>query len=584
MAFFFFLRSVLVGQQNKTCTFQNRFRVRAPMNTSGTCPSSLLASASPSLPPPPDALLEYPVFFTQQKEEAGKDDEIEQCGIMEEENDSRIERGTPRFPAASTSFGVDVGAVRAAAAAAASSTSCDGSTSEIRVHSTGSPVAQNIKNPLPPAPRSSPLPFRHITLFTSLYWLFPLYILAGWVDRNNPAVVQALSNMRSERNERKKSSGDEGGDTEGKEIEDEEEEDVRLTRCLLPLLERFFEEKQRLIPPHAMVYRQVQLFHFPTPKGARSVSRAKVEGEEEPPRPSFLHAKMAPSASAAAVVNPPGVFCLWPGHNQFLLHYESASKLRRFSYIELDQLRFAFVALKEYLLEEYRIFNLHDGTLTGLAKRDIKKNCRVDARWSFATPSLPSSFSHSNGGGGGSTTASHGDKNSTATRAGVKPSSSAAAAGGGAPLVPSRVGQGGGNARLHQGTSGNVVTAPSAAEVQQRKDALQKRFLKEELQHMCLARWPHAPLHKSCIYMTVDEKRQCDMLGAEKIGVTGGGGSHRKGQPRKGPMYYLSAVELPLFNKKGGSAKFVAEAWWPTKVDADADAAQVAIRALQNLK
>lgn len=582
------------------------------VNTSGgdsTVASLSTPSSSSGLPPPPDVFLEYPLFFTHQgadedEKEApppGTEDLVaphergsflmQRTGKRNAMREQEEENGaTPRSHETGAAQGrcssspfLNEGEKKMEAGKVANRRSSHGEAASAPHSKRGRPGA-------------SRFPFRHVTLFTSLYWLFPLYILAGWLNPHDPAVVQALSMMRNEKKEGKNavaadsasvSHGSENKRVNETKNHEEEEEDVRFTRCVLPLMEIFFEEKQRLIPPNAMVYRQVQVLHFPTPKGAFSVSRAKVEGEEQPPRPSYVHTKMAPGAAAAAVVNPPGVFCLWPGHNQFLIHYETKEKMRCFTYTELDRLRFAFVALKEYILEEFQVYHRHDGTITGLARRDIRNNCRGDPRWSVEGSSSSS----------GSAGIVSEDKKSGKSRVSTNPSAATAVAAltgsssGGGPRASAaggvaRVGQGRGNARLHQGTSGNVVTAPSTADIQQRKEVLQNRFLKEELQNMCLARWPHAPLHKSCIYVTLKEKKQCDLDGTETLGLGAPSmnAANRKGGARKGPTYYLCAVELPLFNKKGGTAKFTAEAWWTTKVDGESDAAQVAIRALQNLK
>lgn len=375
-------------------------------------------------------------------------------------------------------------------------------------------------------------PFQsHVSLFTSLFWLFPLYILANWLDKKDPAVGEAVQKVR----ELCGKSAEGGG---------EQEKDVGLSLLLLPLFDRFFEQSTQLVPPNAQTYYRVQSFTIPTPKGAKTITRAKVEGEEQPPRPSYV--------GGNAALHPPGVFSLWPAHNHFLVHYEDRGKLARMTYIQLDRLRFAFVAVKE-LLEEYKVFHQHDGSLTGLARRDIKKNCTTDSKWALGAPKKGSEEEESN------------NNNNSASSA---------------------VGRGGGNARLHQGSSGNVVTAPGAAVVQQKKEQMQKRFLRDELQSMCLTRWPHAPITKSCIFVMVDERRQCDLTGEEVLGVVPGAmnATTNKGGKRKGPLYYMAAVDLPLFNKKGGVARFKAERWWNTRVDAESDAAQVAIRALQNLK
>lgn len=370
---------------------------------------------------------------------------------------------------------------------------------------------------------------RHVSLFTALYWLLPVYVLAGWIDRKDPLVAGAVAEMRA---------------LAGASREVSEEREVGLAQRLLPLFERFFEEKSRLVPPSAQTLQVVQAVAFPTPKGARSITRLRVEGVEEPPRPDYVQQSPSSLAGAAA---PPGLFCLWPHHNQFLVHYEPRERLAAFTYLELDRLRFAFAAVRD-LVEEYEVFHRHDGSLTGLAKRDVKKNCSADPRWAVGA-------------------AAQEEDGKDAGRDGPA------------------VGRGGGNARLHQGTSGNVVTAPSAESVQQRREQVAKRYLKEELQALCTARWPHTPVAKSCIFVTLEEKKQCDLTGSEPLGVSGGGNAtNSKGGKRRGPTYYWVGVELPLLNKKGGTARFRAEKWWTVKADGETDAAEVAIKALQKMK
>lgn len=374
--------------------------------------------------------------------------------------------------------------------------------------------------------------FRDVSLFTALYWLLPLYVLAGWLDRTDPAVAEAIRQIR-EWNTAK--VGTERSAATDMPL------DVRVTLMLLPLYESFFEEKSRRVPQSEQQYRSTKSMQIPTPKGAKLITREKVEGNESPARPDFLRV----SATAAADANKElGYFCLWPGHDHFLVHYEDPKeKLRHFTYVQLDRLRFAYVAMKELLDGDGKVFHRHDGSITGLASRDIKKNCKKEG------------------------TSDKGDQTIAS------------------PTIPT-VGRGGGNARLHHGTSGNVITAPSTAVVEAKKEAQQKRFLRDELQNLCLARWPHTPIQKSCVFTIADQRQQCALDGTEEIG----GGlatmnvTNRNGTKRKGPTFYLGAVDLPLFNKKGGSARFKARKWWSVKADAEADAAEVALQALQNTK
>eukprot|EP00796_Vickermania_ingenoplastis_P000504 gene504-274_t len=383
--------------------------------------------------------------------------------------------------------------------------------------------------------------FQTVTIFTALFWLLPVFVLAGWLDRKNREVAEAIASIRQWSSKPEKNAAS-AGSLPLPEL------DVRVTRLLLPLFDRFFEEKMKLVPPNAQTHRFTQIFHFPSPKGGRTISRAKVEGDVHPPRPAFIQTS---AAAAAASVNALGIFCLWPKHNHFLLNYEHREKLAAMTYIELDRLRFAFVAVKE-LLEEHRVYNLNDGSLTGLAKRDIKKNCAAD----------PHAVNSPESG-----------KDSAAVAAASKSAGPA-------------VGRGGGNARLHHGTSGNVAVAPRPEVVQQRKEVQEKRFLKEELEKMCQTRWPHSPLAKSCVFLILEQKPQCELTGEEPLGIPAGAANlvNRKGGKRKGPTYYLAAVDLPLLNKKGGVARFRGSKWWSVKVDAESDAAEVAIRALQNFK
>ncbi|KAG5482689.1 hypothetical protein CUR178_06726 [Leishmania enriettii] len=405
---------------------------------------------------------------------------------------------------------------------------------------------------------------QQISIFSALHWLLPIYELAEWLPKT--AVPH------STKSEKKSTSviPSTGGSGRPREISADASvdldaiphDDVRAALRLLPVFEKFFAEGNKIIPQHTDLYYYIESFTLPTPKGPKVITRSKVEGDYRAThQPS--HAPSAPgtvgTTAKTTVTNSTAYFSLLPGHNQFLLYYEDSDKLRHFTYLQLDQLRFAWVAVKE-LLEENKVFNLNDGSLTGFAKRDLKKNnaaspfCLTSSAQAAAAVE---SAATSNGGAGGSSG-----------------SSSAV------------VGRGGGNARLHQGTSGNVITAPSREAMDEKKRMQQMRFLREELEHECQCRWPYTPVAKSCIF-SVEEKIEAELPAdaLEQLGLIGAHNARNsKNGSRRGPRYYLATVELPLLNKKGGAARFKAPRWWNNRRDAESAAAEATLMALRSMK
>ncbi|KAG5509089.1 hypothetical protein JKF63_06097 [Porcisia hertigi] len=390
-----------------------------------------------------------------------------------------------------------------------------------------------------------------ISIFSALHWLLPVYELADWLPKS--AV------------EHRKKKGDQNNSAEAADvpidIEAVPHEDVRAALRLLPIFEKFFVEGSKIIPQHTDLYYYVESLTVPTPKGPKVVTRSKVEGDYRAThQPS--HAPSAPgvagSTTKTTVTNSSVYFSLLPGHNHFLLYYEGPEKLQHFTYLQLDQLRFAWVAVKE-LIEENKVYHLTDGSITGLARRDLKKNnatspfcCTPSAQAAAASESASSS--NNNGAGSGSGVAV--------------------------------VGRGGGNARLHQGTSGNVITAPSKETMEEKKRMQQMRFLREELEQECQRRWPYTPVAKSCIF-SVDEKVEAELPAdaLEQLGLVGAHNvKNSKNGSRRGPRYYLATVELPLLNKKGGTARFKAPRWWNNRRDAESAAAEATLMTLRTMK
>ncbi|CCW65772.1 unnamed protein product [Phytomonas sp. EM1] len=350
-----------------------------------------------------------------------------------------------------------------------------------------------------------------ITLFTALRWLLPVYELAGWITRPSKDDDSAAV--------------DPGGIPFP---------DVREALALLPRFRAFFDIQPTLIPQHTELYHIVQGLTLPTPRGPRTITRAKVEGDH---RAQYTN----PHQGLSTITNSTACFSLLPGHNHFLVHYEPRARLGCCTYLQLDQLRFAWVAVRE-LIAEGKVFHRRDGGLTGFARRDLRKN------------NPPPS--------GAVETAE-------ADRKGKKP-----------PGETAEIGRGGGNARLHQGTSGNVVVAAPRAAVEERRAMQQKRFVKEDLLAECARRWPHTPPAKSC-RLVVDERGAAELTEAERraAGVDGGNGGKRGGR-----RVFRAAVELPLLNKKGGIARFSGERWWISRAEAESAAAEVALMALHSMK
>ncbi|KAK7198691.1 hypothetical protein NESM_000832900 [Novymonas esmeraldas] len=396
---------------------------------------------------------------------------------------------------------------------------------------------------------------RHISIFSSLHWLRPIYELAEWMPPSSSTTTTAPHSNR----------GDRRGPADAAAVEVSADtalvpfDDVRAALQLLPLFDKFFVEGSKIIPQHTELYYFIESFALPTPKGPKVVTRSKVEGDHRAthqPSHAPATAGAAGATTKTTVTNSTACFSLLPGHNQFLLYYEEREKLRHCNYLQLDRLRFAWVAVKE-LLEESKVFHLHDGSLTGFARRDLKKN-NAASPFCIAAPSTPvvESSSPSGGGGGG---------------------------GGASSKV---VGRGGGNARLHQGTSGNVITGPSKDVMEEKKRVQQLRFLREELEQECQRRWPYTPVAKSCLF-SVEEMVEAELPtdALEQLGLVGAHNlKNAKSGQRRGPRYYLATVELPLLNKKGGAARFKAPRWWNNRRDAESAAAEATLLALRNLK
>lgn len=392
-------------------------------------------------------------------------------------------------------------------------------------------------------------PMQQVSIFTALHWLLPVFEMAEWIPKQQ--------RHRSGAGEKQPSAGEAG--EAGDFIQ---HDDVRSALELLPLFARFFVEASKMVPQHSALYYYTESFAVPTPRGPKTITRSKVEGDYRAVhQPSHAPSQLGGgSTTATTVTNSTAYFSLLPGHNHFLLYYEEQEKLRHFNYLQLDQLRFAWIAVRE-LMDENKVFNLNDGSLSGLARRDLKRN-NSDSPFCLHAP-LPSSAADQAAGGGGGTAAA-----ADASRANRV------------------VGRGGGNARLHQGTSGNVITAPSKELLDEKKKMQQKAFLKGDLEAECVRRWPYTPAEKSLIF-TYEECAAGELPEAvqRQLGITGTQNqTNSRNTKRRGPRYYLGQVELPLLNKKGPPARFKAARWWTVKKDAESDAAEVALSALRLIK
>ncbi|KAG8348022.1 hypothetical protein ERJ75_000927700 [Trypanosoma vivax] len=332
-----------------------------------------------------------------------------------------------------------------------------------------------------------------IGLFTSLQWLLPVFQLAGWLPKGICESSVEGDAMHGE------SLGQKNITTAG-------ERNVERTRRLLSIFECFFTQDSRVVPNGALLH-TVQSFRIPTPHGPRVITRALVE-------------------------SPRKYFCLLQpdrGGGHFLSRYEDEQLLGRCSYIELDRLRFAWVAVRE-LVSESKTVNQTDGSLTGLSLRDIRKNnC------------LSNDSVQENDGKEKSKAVTH----STAATVCDAP-------------VPKR-------ARPHC----NVIAGPTPGERLAREAQIGRRYMSDLLRDECAARWPYTPVEKSVVFTF--EERHAEIAG---------------GRPgRKGPRMYLAAVELPLLKKKNsGPSEFKATTWYATKRDAENAAAEVALRALRTTK
>jgi hypothetical protein len=394
---------------------------------------------------------------------------------------------------------------------------------------------------------------QQVSIFSALHWLVPVYELAEWLPKS--AAPQS-----------RKRGGNESLDpaTDAVELAAIPHDDVRSALILLPTFAKFFVEASKIIPQHTDLYYYIESLTVPTPKGPKVITRSKVEGDYRATH-AAAHAPATPGAAGATtkttVTNSTAYFSLLAGHNQFLLYYEEREKLRHCNYLQLDQLRFAWVAVKE-LIEDNKVYNLNDGTLTGFARRDLKKN-NMASPFCLA-PAAQAAAGGSEGQGGG------GSNNNTSSSGNSGPA----------------VGRGGGNARLHQGTSGNVITAPSKDVLEEKKRMQQLRFLREELEKECERRWPYTPVVKSCIF-TVEEKIEAELPeeAMQQLGLVGAHNArNNKNTARRGPRYYLGAVELPMLNKKGGVARFKATRWYNNRRDAESAAAEATLMSLRSMK
>jgi hypothetical protein len=386
-----------------------------------------------------------------------------------------------------------------------------------------------------------------VTLFNAPQWLAPMYVLAGWLPKEvlKKHPVQPAP---------------EDGVREREESNAVVWSDVRSAFAFLPLLLPFFVEKSQVLPGHSELYYCVESLTVPTPKGPKCVTRSKVEGDHRAVHlPS--HAPPAGSntpVSQTTVTNSTAYFSLLPGHNQFLLFYEEAAKLRCFNYRQLDMLRFVWVAMRE-LVDDSKVFHRHDGNITELAKRDLKNN-------NAASPFALALEENERAKGGESKADAH-------RKAEPKAST---------PMV----GRGGGNARLNQGTSGNVVTGPSKEVREARQEMLKKVGLKGELEEECKQRWPHTPPHKACLFVTTEvPENEMEASALSELGVVPRPALNHKGTKRRGPLYFFCTVELPFLNKKGAAtARFKAARWCGNRRDAENLAAEAALLALRLTK
>lgn len=111
-----------------------------------------------------------------------------------------------------------------------------------------------------------------------------------------------------------------------------------------------FTAKTQVVP--GGILQVTESIAYPTPQGMTSMSRAKVSEIFDGVFITDL-LKASTCGNGAALIK----------------------RLGEYSYQELDEMRFAFAAIFD-LVERGNVFEA-DGKLTGLAKRDLKKNCKA---------------------------------------------------------------------------------------------------------------------------------------------------------------------------------------------------------------
>lgn len=408
--------------------------------------------------------------------------------------------------------------------------------------------ASDIKVPIPPEPLEYPIYFANyhnndnnsensdkeielkVSLFTTLQKLLPIFILSGWIDKKKENSIEAYETTNNANN-----------------FDENIPRDVKETLILYPLFGPFLEEKEKIYGDKKLRY--IDSFSFPTTKGKRTITRSLIEGDE---RAHYIHHNNQNGTQNLSVTNTNAVFSLLPQHNQFLLYYESREKLHYFNYVQLDALRFFFVVMQLLITESSNFFNLNDGTLSNLAKRDLKKNNTTEEA------------EEEEGGDKEKTKASNSNTNNNNSKVGK------------------------GNPRLHQGNCGNVITENKTAKLlaEEKKENLQKqKFVENNLEQLCAKKWPYSPFHKS--YKCVIEEKNEDELPDEirqKFTSHFRNNNNKKGKNFK-RMYYHGIAEFPLLNNNNNNNtifRFRSEKWWPSKKEAEVSAGETAVFALQN--
>jgi hypothetical protein len=236
---------------------------------------------------------------------------------------------------------------------------------------------------------TSSTPIIGLTFFNALEAVAFLYKSAGLLTSNTPAVKSSSSSSSS------------SAPAAAVIIDDN-------------IKKEWFKYKTQVLPG-GIVMRLVESIVVPTPKG-----------------PQFTTSKRVLSVY----------------DRRYLLEFEPSSVLSQYSYTELDELRFAYLAVAD-LLVDGKVF-AGQWELTGLAKRDIKKNNTQEVMLQAITT-------------GG-------------------------IAGGVGASVANVKGQAGGGT----GSSGKIRVAADRPKA----DATQKH-MKAILEDECVARWPHTPAKKS---------------------------------------------------------------------------------------